>query len=96
MPTCPRPEPAKAVSWFLYVLQCSDDSLYCGITTDTKRRLKEHNTGPRGARYTRARRPVSLVHTESYDSQSAALKAEYAFKRLSRRQKLARLSKDKG
>ena len=51
--------------------------------------------GPKGARYTRARRPVILVHTESHDSQSEALKAEHAFKRLSRRQKLARLSGDR-
>ena len=47
--------------WFVYILRCADDSLYTGITNDVARRVKQHNTGQQGARYTRQRRPVTLV-----------------------------------
>ena len=73
--------------WFLYVLRCSDDTLYTGITTDVSRRLNEHNTGSRGAKYTKARRPVVLVYHKVYGSRSEALKVERAFKRQTRKQK---------
>jgi putative endonuclease len=73
--------------WFLYVLRCSDGTYYTGITTDVSRRLNEHNTGSRGAKYTKARRPVVMVYHKAYGSRSEALKVEYAFKRLTRKQK---------
>jgi len=75
--------------WTVYILACADGSLYTGITTDPRRRLAEHNS-PRGAaRYTRARRPVTLVYTEPAPNRSAALKREAAIKRLPRSRKLA-------
>jgi len=75
--------------WHLYVLRCADGSFYAGITTDLERRLNEHNSSPKGARYTRARRPVALVKAWGMLDRSAATKAELAFKRLSRSQKVA-------
>lgn len=78
-------------SWCMYVVECSDGSLYCGVSTDVQRRVRQHNTSSRGAKYTRSRRPVCLLHVEHFDSQSAALKAEAAFKRMSRAQKLERV-----
>ena len=47
--------------WYVYLLRCADATLYCGVTTDMERRLREHNAGSRGAKYTRARRPVDLL-----------------------------------
>ena len=73
--------------WYLYVVRCSDDSLYTGITTDLARRLNEHNTSKRGAKYTKTRRPINLVYYELYESRSNAQKAEYKFKKLAREQK---------
>ena len=75
--------------WYIYVLQCADGTLYAGITTDLNRRVEEHNAGPRGARYTRARRPVTLKESWALPDRSAAARAEAAFKRLTRAQKLA-------
>ena len=74
--------------WYLYVVKCSDDTLYTGVTNDLERRIKEHNASPRGAKYTRTRRPVELVYSYSYLSRSQAQRAEYKFKRLSKKQKL--------
>jgi putative endonuclease len=74
------------MSHHVYVLECADDSLYTGYTTDVKRRVDEHNAGE-GAKYTRGRTPVSLVHTERFESRSAAMSREYAIKQLSRREK---------
>jgi len=76
-------------TWYVYILLCRDNTLYTGITTDPRTRLAEHNTGQYGAKYTRARRPVSLLYTEPASSRSAALKREIAIKRLSRQAKLA-------
>ncbi len=77
--------------WYLYVLLCSDNTLYTGVTTDISRRLIEHNTNNRGAKYTKTRRPVKIVYCESYNNRSAAQKAEYAFKKLTRKEKLLRI-----
>jgi chorismate synthase len=74
-------------SWFLYVLECSDQSLYTGITPDLQRRLKRHNAG-RGAAYTAAHRPVKLIGAWRFYGRSAALKAEAHFKNYSHRKKL--------
>lgn len=73
---------------YVYVLRCGDDSLYTGYTTDLNRRVWEHNHSNKGAKYTRSRRPVVLVHSESYPSRSEAMKREYAIKQLSRADKL--------
>ena len=75
------------MKWFLYILRCSDGTYYTGVTTDVTRRMNEHNTSKRGAKYTRARRPVKVVYYSEYDSRSSAQKAEFDFKRLSRKQK---------
>ena len=74
-------------NWHLYVLLCSDGSYYTGITTDIKRRLEEHNTSAKGAKYTKARRPVKVIYTEIFSNRSSAQKAEYRFKQLTRKQK---------
>ena len=71
---------------YVYILSCADDSLYTGYTTDPDRRLAEHNAGE-GAKYTRGRTPVELVHVETYDTQSAAMSREYEIKQLRRREK---------
>lgn len=73
--------------WYLYVLECSDASLYCGITTDIQRRLYEHNFSKKGAKYTRSRRPVQMVYTSSPLTRSCAASLEARFKKLARRKK---------
>jgi len=73
--------------WFFYVVRCSDNSLYAGITTCVERRIKDHNTTARGAKYTRSRRPVSLAMTKIFGNKSEALKYEIGFKRLSKKDK---------
>ena len=75
------------MEWFLYVLKCNDGTLYTGVTTNIQRRLKEHNTSSRGAKYTKARRPVEVIYWKSFKNQSSAQKAEYKFKQLTREQK---------
>ena len=75
------------MSWFIYIVQCSDESLYTGITTDISRRIKEHNT-KKGAFYTQNKTPVKLVYHQSMANQSAARKREAVIKKLDRKQKL--------
>ncbi len=70
-----------------YLLQCADETLYCGITNDLPKRLLAHNAGT-GAKYTRGRLPVRLVYQESCEDKSAALKRERQIKRLSRAAKM--------
>jgi len=77
--------------WFVYILRCGDGSLYTGISTDVTQRVAAHNAG-RGARYTRPRLPVTVVHVERKRSRSTALKREAAIKALSRTQKLSMLN----
>lgn len=72
----------------VYVVRCSDGTLYTGYATDVERRVQEHNEG-QGARYTRGRTPVELVHTETFETRSAACQREWAIKQLRRREKLA-------
>lgn len=74
--------------WHVYIVRCGDDSLYCGITNDLARRLAAHNAG-RGARYTRSRLPVALVHAERHRTKGGALSWERVIKKLDRRRKLA-------
>ncbi|MCC5890013.1 MAG: GIY-YIG nuclease family protein [Alkalibacterium sp.] len=73
---------------FFYVLHCKDGTFYGGYTTDLTRRLDEHNRGV-GAKYTRPqrRRPLRMIYAESYETRSAATKAEAAFKKLNRKHK---------
>lgn len=73
----------------LYILRCADATLYTGITVDLERRVREHNTSTRGAKYTRGRRPVRLVYSQSFKNRSAASMAEARVKQLSRAEKLA-------
>lgn len=75
--------------WYVYLIRCADDTLYTGVTTDTARRVEEHNASSRGAKYTRTRRPVLLVHTESYETRSAACRREAELKGLTRDEKRA-------
>jgi putative endonuclease len=81
-PAAPAVDPAPK-PWHLYVLRCRDGSLYCGITNDLDRRVAQHNAG-KAARYTRGRGPAVVVRSWIHESKSAALKAEFAFKKLRR------------
>jgi putative endonuclease len=71
----------KKRQWIVYLIRCSDESLYCGITNNLKNRLIAHNSG-RGAKYTRSRRPVELVAASSEMTKSEALKLEYRVKQV--------------
>lgn len=77
----------------LYLLRCADGTLYTGITTDLARRLQEHNGSPRGAKYTRSRRPVELVYARRFRTRSRASREEARLKKLSRAEKLNLLSR---
>ena len=74
---------------YIYLVRCSDDSLYCGWTTDLKRRIDAHNGHILGgAKYTRGRRPVTLVYAESFHQKQEAQRREYAIKRMTKSKKL--------
>jgi len=75
-------------SYYVYILKCSDKTLYTGITVDLLRRLKEHNSSKLGAKYTRTRRPVKLVYSKSFKNRSLATKAEMMIKKMTRAEKL--------
>ncbi len=76
--------------WAVYLLKCNDNTLYCGVTTDIPRRLDEHNgLQPGGARYTRSRRPVTLLAAVEVADRSAACRLEQAVKRKPRQEKVA-------
>ena len=72
---------------FVYMLKCSDGTFYTGYTKEITRRIKEHNESPKGAKYTRGRRPVQLVYMAAYQTRSEALKYEHALKRKPRLEK---------
>jgi putative endonuclease len=75
--------------YYVYIVQCADETLYTGIATELARRIEEHNHSDKGAKYTRARRPVTLVYHETFEDRSSASKREYEIKkRMSRTQKL--------
>ena len=80
---------------YFYVLLCKDNTFYGGYTTDLERRLCKHNSGT-GAKYTRLtkRRPAKMIHHEPFETKSEAMKAEYAFKQLTRKQKEIYLQKN--
>lgn len=73
--------------WYVYVVRCNDNSLYCGISKSVENRVAEHNGNCRGAKYTRSRRPVTLVKQWELNNKSEALKAERRFKKLTKERK---------
>ncbi|GGE29655.1 GIY-YIG nuclease family protein [Streptococcus himalayensis] len=81
-----------ATKAYMYVLSCADGSLYTGYTTDLDKRIKTHNSG-KGAKYTRARLPVTLLYYEEFPDKAAAMSAESRFKRRKRQQKLDYISR---
>jgi putative endonuclease len=74
------------MTFYCYILKCADGNYYTGWSTDPERRARQHDNG-KGARYTRSRRPVSLVYVEECPDRAAAMKRERAIKALSRPQK---------
>ena len=78
--------------WNVYILECKDGSLYTGVTTDVKRRFKEHKN--KATRYTRSHPPRKITYTENFPTQSQALKREAEIKRLTRKKKLALVAGD--
>lgn len=79
--------------WYVYVLKCSDNSLYTGVTKDIERRLGEHNSSSLGSKYTRARRPVFLVYQKKYKNRSRAQIEESRIKNLKRNEKIILIEK---
>lgn len=76
------------MQYFVYILECADGTLYTGWTTDIEKRVSAHNTSKVGAKYTSMRRPVKLVHSESFETRSLAMKRECEVKGMSRKEKL--------
>ena len=79
--------------YYLYIVECSDKTLYTGIAADLERRIKEHNISKLGAKYTAGRRPVALVYFKKFRNRSLASKAESWMKKLSRTEKLELIKK---
>lgn len=79
---------------YMYVLECTDGTLYTGYSTDVQKRLAVHNAG-KGAKYTRARLPVKLLYQEEYPDKSSAMSAEVLFKQKTRQEKLAYIETQK-
>ncbi len=75
--------------YYVYIVKCADETLYTGIAKELGRRIDEHNGSDKGAKYTRVRRPVTLVYSEEYTDRSSASKREYEIKKkMSRAEKL--------
>ncbi len=72
---------------YVYIVKCADGTYYTGYTNDLKRRIKQHNAGE-GAKYTKGRRPVELVHSEQFETKSEAMKREYEIKQFKRQRKI--------
>lgn len=79
--------------WFVYILRCGDGTLYTGVTDNVQKRFAAHCAG-KGAKYTRGRGPLELVYTEEAEDKPAALRREYAIKRMKRAEKLELVRKD--
>lgn len=73
--------------YYVYIVQCSDGTYYTGYTTNLDKRIKAHNEGKTGAKYTRTRRPVILKYSENYKTLGEALKREYQLKKLTKQEK---------
>lgn len=80
------------MQFYVYILRCADDTLYTGYTNDLPHRVRMHNEG-KGAKYTRARRPVELAYHEEWEDKSGALRREAAIKKLTRAEKLKLIDK---
>lgn len=74
--------------WYIYIVECADNTLYTGITTDVIRREEEHNSSDKWAKFTKMRRPVKIVFSQKCEDRSDASKKEYAIKKLTRKQKI--------
>ena len=79
------------MKYYLYILQTQDNTLYCGIARDVQKRFQEHLSG-KGAKYTRAHKPVKIVYTKEFESRSEAQKEEYRIKHLPKEEKLKLIS----
>lgn len=77
---------------FVYILKCSDNTLYTGYTNNLNKRLETHNSG-QGAKYTRGRLPVKIVYYEQFETKNEAMKREYYIKQLSREEKMKLIEK---
>lgn len=80
---------------YIYIVSCSDKTLYTGYTSNVAMRVKAHNTLPTGAKYTKARRPVKLVYSETFEDKKEAMRREHAIKKMSRAEKLAMIKAQK-
>jgi putative endonuclease len=80
--------------YFVYILECSDKTYYCGYTVNLDKRLFAHNNSKNGSKYTYARRPVKLIYSETFETLSDALKREMKIKKLSRNEKAVLISKN--
>lgn len=76
------------MAYYVYILECADETLYIGSTNDLAKRLHAHNHSKSGAHYTKIRRPVILKYSEKFETKSQALKREHALKKLSRAEKI--------
>jgi putative endonuclease len=81
--------PPSQPAWFVYLVRCQDATLYCGIAKNLARRVAEHNSADKGAKYTRGRQPVQLVYAEEVASRAQATQREGRIKRMSRAEKMA-------
>ena len=82
------------MQWIVYILQCSDNTLYTGITNDLTRRLGQHNAG-QGAKYTKGRSPLKLVYSEACSDKSQALQREWQIKALKRAEKMVLIGENR-
>ena len=79
--------------WYVYILECSDLTLYTGISNDVEKRIDTHNK-KKGAKYTKTRTPVKLVYQQSFETKSLAAKEEWRIKQLTRNQKILLINKN--
>jgi len=79
--------------YFIYILKCADGTLYTGSTNDLEKRVFAHNTSKTAAKYTRARRPVKMIYSESFRTKNRALKREWKIKKMERKDKLEMIRK---
>jgi putative endonuclease len=79
------------MSWFVYILLCEDNSLYTGSTNNIEKRYEAHKNG-KGGKYTRSHKPLKLIHTETYETKSGALKREIEIKSWTRQEKIQALN----
>lgn len=77
------------MKFYVYILECSDKTLYCGYTNDLDKRIRDHNNSKTGAKYTKTRRPVILKYFEEFEEKNNALKREFQIKKMTRAQKLS-------